>query len=594
MKKSIIFLLLFAAFNANAQESFFRGNNNYQAFAPTISATTVVSNISRYGASSGGTITNNGGAIIIASGICWSSISNTPTISDSKTTDGTGIGTFVSSLTGLTAGVTYHVRSYATNSVGTSYGTVQTFMTTSISPSISTPVLTTISPASSIGTTSAVVGGNVTDEGLTQVSARGIVYGTTAGSSTYTVTTGSGAGTFTTTLTGLTAGTRYFVRSFATNVQGTAYGAEINFTTLTRPTVSVTATITSITGSTATGGGTISADGGASVLARGLVWGTTSGASTFSTTTGAGTGTYTSSLNSLSNGTTYFVRAFATNSVGTSYGPEISFATPSTATMSSTITSTITSASAVLGGALSSTGNATTTVGILYSTASNFGTYSTTTINTNASVGTYTTSVTGLTQLTTYFAKTYATNIVGTTYGPTINFTTPVAPIAVGDFYGGGMVFYIFQPADQGYVANETHGLIAATVDQSTGIRWYNSNRGNETTGATATAIGTGKSNTDKIINVQQGSLSWYAAGVARDYKGGGYTDWYLPSRDEIILLWQQRSRFSGFSTGYYWTSSESSLEDAWFFIFLDGTNYPCCGGSKKYSYNSVRAIRKF
>ena len=592
--KKLFILVLFAAFNANAQESFFKGNNNYQAFAPTISATTVASNISRYGASSGGTITNNGGAIITASGICWSSISNTPTISDSKTTDGTGIGTFVSSLTGLTAGVTYHVRSYATNSVGTSYGTVQTFMTTSISPSISTPVLTTISPASSIGTTSAVVGGNITDEGLTQVSARGIVYGTTAGSSTYTVTTGSGAGTFTTTLTGLTAGTRYFVRSFATNVQGTAYGAEINFTTLTTPTVSVTATITSITGSTATGGGTISADGGASVTARGLVWGTTSGASTFSTTTGAGTGTYTSSLNSLSNGTTYFVRAFATNSVGTSYGPEISFATPSTATMSSTITSTITSASAVLGGALSSTGNATTTVGILYSTASNFGTYSTTTINTNASVGTYTTTITGLTQLTTYYAKAYATNTAGTTYGPTIIFTTPVAPIAVGDSYGGGKVFYIFQPADQGYVANETHGLIAATVDQSTGIRWNNSNRGNEITGATATAIGTGKSNTDKIINVQQGSLSWYAAGVARDYKGGGYNDWYLPSRDELNLLYTQKVMVGGFSNAYYWTSTETSIGDAHFTIFFNGTNYPCCEGSQKYYYNSVRAIRKF
>ena len=594
MKKSIIFLLLFAAFNANAQESFFRGNNNYQAFAPTISATTVVSNISRYGASSGGTITNNGGAIITASGICWSSISNTPTISDSKTTDGTGIGTFTSSLNGLTAGVTYHVRSYATNSVGTSYGTVQTFMTSSISPSISTPVLTTISPASSIGTTSAVVGGNVTDEGLTQVSARGIVYGTTAGSSTYTVTTGSGAGTFTTTLTGLTAGTRYFVRSFATNVQGTAYGAEINFTTLTRPTVSVTATITSITGSTATGGGTISADGGASVLARGLVWGTTSGSSTFSTTTGSGTGTYTSSLNSLSNGTTYFVRAFATNSVGTSYGPELSFATPSTATMSSTITSTITSSTAVLGGFLSSTGNATTTVGIMYSTASNFGTYSTTTINTNASAGTYTTSISGLSAVTTYYAKAYATNTAGTTYGPTISFTTPVAPIAVGDSYGGGKVFYIFQPADQGYVANETHGLIAATVDQSTGIRWYNSNRGNETTGATATAIGTGKSNTDKIINVQQGSLNWYAAGVARDYKGGGYTDWYLPSRDELNLLYTQKVMVGGFSNAYYWTSTETSIGDAHFTIFFNGTNYPCCEGSQKYYYNSVRAIRKF
>ena len=603
--KKLFILVLFAAFNANAQESFFKGNNNYQAFAPTISATTVASNISRYGASSGGTITNNGGAIITASGICWSSISNTPTISDSKTTDGTGIGTFVSSLTGLTAGVTYHVRSYATNSVGTSYGTVQTFMTTSISPSISTPVLTTISPASSIGTTSAVVGGNITDEGLTQVSARGIVYGTTAGSSTYTVTTGSGAGTFTTTLTGLTAGTRYFVRSFATNVQGTAYGAEINFTTLTTPTVSVTATITSITGSTATGGGTISADGGASVTARGLVWGTTSGASTFSTTTGAGTGTYTSSLNSLSNGTTYFVRAFATNSVGTSYGPEISFATPSTATMSSTITSTITSASAVLGGALSSTGNATTTVGILYSTASNFGTYSTTTINTNASVGTYTTTITGLTQLTTYFAKTYATNIVGTTYGPTINFTTPVAPIAVGDFYGGGVVFYILQPGDNGYVNGETHGLIAVKTNVLPDERntsgtpnpvLYNqvALNGNAITGAQNDGTLIGRSNTAAII-ANQGAGT-YVFKYVNSTPISGYSDWYVPSKTELILF--RNFLFSGLANispgsrfredrvgAYLWVNNSDATNKYAWGNYVSSTQVSASSQSAAYRY---------
>jgi hypothetical protein len=295
----------------------------------------------------------------------------------------------------------------------------------------------------------------------------------------------------------------------------------------------------------------------------------------------------------LSIATNYFVRAFATNSAGTVYGPEVQFSTPSTATVASTITSTITSSTAILGGVLSSTGGATTTIGIMYSTASNFGTFSTTSINTNAVAGTYTTTISGLSAVTTYYAKAYATNTAGTTYGPTISFTTPVAPIAVGASYGGGKVFYIFKSGDLGYVANETHGLIAATVDQSSGIVWYNSINGNQTTGATGTAIGTGKSNTDKILFVQ-GTPASYAAGLARAYRGGDYTDWYLPSRDELNLLYTQKVMVGGFTTAYYWTSTETSTNDAHFTIFFNGTNYPCCEGSQKYYTNSVRAIRTF
>jgi len=275
----------------------------------------------------------------------------------------------------------------------------------------------------------------------------------------------------------------------------------------------------------------------------------------------------------------------------------VGFIKPLAPTISSTTSGTITSSSAILGGVLGSTGGATTSFGVIYSTSSTFTspTPTTATINSNASAGTYTTTITGLSATTTYYVKAFATNTVGTRYGPTINFTTPVAPIAVGDSYGGGKVFYIFQPSDVGYyVANETHGLIAATVDQSTGIRWYNQNKGNQTTGATGTAIGTGKSNTDKILYVQEGSSSWYAAGVARLYNGGGYNDWYLPSRDELNLLYTQKVMVGGFSDGYYWTSTETAIGDAHFTIFSNGTNYPCCEGSQKYYNNSVRAIRKF
>lgn len=138
MKKLIIFFLFFAAFIANAQESFFRGNNNYVGpviLTPNLSATSAASSITLTTASSGGSISDNGGAPITASGICWSSTSSTPTLLDSKTTDGPlSVGTFSSSLAGLTAGVTYNVRAYATNSKGTGYGPVMTFTTLATPP----------------------------------------------------------------------------------------------------------------------------------------------------------------------------------------------------------------------------------------------------------------------------------------------------------------------------------------------------------------------------------------------------------------------------------------------------------------------------
>ena len=562
---------------------------------PVLASTTSATSITSSSAILGGNVTDEGATQVSVRGLVYGTTTGASTFS---VTVGSGAGTFTGTITGLAQGTTYFVRSFATNVQGTSYG-AETSFTTQTTPTVSVTATPT-----SLTTTSAVGGGTISSTGGATITTSGLVWGASTNPeitlSTKT-TNGATSGTFTSSITGLTQGTTYYVRAYATNYLGTSYGPNITFTTLTTPIVSATATVTSITGTSATGGGTISSDGGTTVTSRGLVWGTTSGATTFSVSSGTGTGTYTIGLTGLSIATNYFVRAFATNSVGTVYGPEVSFATPNTATVASTITSTITSSTAILGGMLSSTGGATTTIGIMYSTSSTFGTSTSTIINANASAGTYTTSISGLSAVTTYYAKAYATNTAGTTYGPTISFATPVAPIAVGDSYGGGKVFYIFQPADVGfYVANETHGLIAATVDQSTGIRWYNSNRGNEITGATATAIGTGKSNTDKIITVQGGSLSWYAAGVARDYKGGGYTDWYLPSRDELNLLYTQKVMVGGFTSSggapyVYFSSTETSFEDAHFTIFENGTNYACCTYSKKYTTtNKVRAIRKF
>ena len=169
--------------------------------------------------------------------------------------------------------------------------------------------------------------------------------------------------------------------------------------------------------------------------------------------------------------------------------------------------------------------------------------------------------------------------------------------IRVGDFYGGGVVFYIFESGDTGYIAGETHGLIAAVEDQSSGIQWYNGSY--VTTGATGTAVGTGADNTTTIISVQGATETSYAAGLARAYTGGGYTDWFLPSKDELNKMYTNRATInttaaansgSDFANNYYWSSSEIDNYFAWFQNFNDGAQSYF---NKDPTYD-VRAVRAF
>ncbi|MDD4148795.1 MAG: GEVED domain-containing protein, partial [Bacteroidales bacterium] len=202
---------------------------------PTLAATTAASSISGSGASSGGNVTSagTGGCTVTARGVCWSTSSG-PTIANSKTSDGTGTGSFTSSITGLTANTTFYVRSYTTNGFGTGYGAEISF--TTAAPCTTVPVLAATTAATSITSSGASSGGNVTSAGTggCTVTARGVCWGTSAnptlGAGNYT-TDGTGTGTFTSTITGLFGNTLYYVRSYATNGNGTGYGAQISFTT---------------------------------------------------------------------------------------------------------------------------------------------------------------------------------------------------------------------------------------------------------------------------------------------------------------------------------------------------------------------------
>jgi hypothetical protein len=205
----------------------FQGAWYYSADTTPTVTTTSPSNFTPTTASSGGDVTADGGDPVTARGVCWSTSAD-PTTADSHTTDGTGTGTFTSSITGLSPGTLYHVRAYATNSVGTSYGDDLTFTTDT-----TTPTVTTTSP-SDITPTTASSGGDVTTDGGDPVTARGVCWSTSPDPTTADdhTTDGTGTGAFTSSITGLTSNTTYHVRAYATNSVGTSYGADREFTTL--------------------------------------------------------------------------------------------------------------------------------------------------------------------------------------------------------------------------------------------------------------------------------------------------------------------------------------------------------------------------
>lgn len=414
MKK--IFAFLFVAFFYSCD-----GDDDITIALPTLS-TLEISQLTDTSALSGGEITSDGGGTIISRGLCYSTSSN-PTIEDNVVSNASGTGRFITSMTGLTEGVAYYARAYATNGAGTAYGNEIVFTTIEFTA----PVLVT-SEVSLITQTTAISGGEITSDGGLPITGRGICYDTSPSPTVLNgISTGNDQVNFIANLSELTAGTTYYVRAFASNSAGTSYGNEITFSTLpvTKPVLSTT-DITSITAYSATSGGEISSDGGGLILERGICWSTT-GEPTINDsriTAGSGSAPFEIELTGLAKTTTYYVRAYATNSAGTAYGVEKSFTTLS---------------------------------------------------------------------------------------------------IAVGDVYQGGIIFYIDPTGD--------HGLIVADSDLGSSMPWgcpY-------VDVSTSAAVGAGKQNTINILATC--SEAGIAAKACSDLVANGYDDWFLPSIDDLQLI---------------------------------------------------------
>jgi uncharacterized protein (TIGR02145 family) len=559
---------------------------------PAITTTSATS-ITSSGASSGGNITSDGGASITAKGVCWSTSAN-PTTSDQKTIDGTGTGSFTSTVTGLTAGTTYYVRAYATNSVGTAYGDDVTFVTSSAT-------LTDIDG----NTYNTIVIGTQTwmAENLKTTKYRnGDLIGTTTP----------------TTLDIQGESTPKYEWAYSGNESNVAtYGRLYTWHTVTDnrivcptgwhvPTDADWTTLTDFLGGLNLAGGKLKETGtthwsdpntgatnesGFSALPGGQRY-------NFGTFGNMGSyGRWWSSTEASITTGYYRSMSFNDNLVYSySYVKQSGFSVrciqgegqvlPAITTTSAT---SITSSGASSGGNIISDGGASITAkGVCWSTNPN-PTIGDPKTSDGTGTGPFTSSITGLASGTTYHVRAYATNSVGTTYGNDMVFIA----ISIGDNYLGGKVAYILQSGDPGYISGETHGLIATPSDQSTGIQWYN--------GVWIACdvidfvLGTGNANTNAIVTVQ--GAGSYAAQICYDLVLGGYSDWYLPSRDELNKLYLNKAVIGGFASNLYWSSSEDprgypySAQNACGQNFSDGTQ-DCTYSKAAIIY--VRAVRAF
>lgn len=344
-----------------------------------------------------------------------------------------------------------------------------------------------------------------------------------------------------------------------------------------------TSPASNITTTSVQSGGTISSDGGASVSARGVCYSFLPSPTIIDgkTTDGTGTGSFISTMTGLVVNQGYYIRAYATNSKGTGYGNEIYVVTSGVPTLN-TLPVTVSNYKWIGGGNnISSSAATVTEKGICWGTSPN-----PTIANNKTSDGTGTNSYTSRiipSINTTYYVRAYATNSFGTGYGNEVSFTTG---ISIGLSHGGGIIFDVD--------GSGQHGLIAATTDQSTAAPWAPGSLFTTITNASSST--NGSANTTQIITVY-GNSGTYAAKLCRDYRGGNFADWFLPSNDQLFKLSGYQDVVGGFPTPCvlctfnYWSSTEYDYFRAWNQNFNYGSSF---NNPQKNQLNYVRAVRAF
>lgn len=464
----------------------------------------------------GGNITENGGFAVNERGICYSSTNSEPSITDGKLSGGSGNGTFTVTISELTPNTLYHIRAYATNSIGTTYGNVVSVTTKDGVANVSTRDIVNITALTATG------GVSVTDAGGATLKSCGICWSTAQNPtiSDSHVEGGTQLGTYSCNMTELTPNTTYYVRAYATTDVTIAYSNQVSFKTASGLPILTTATTTA-TSKTISSGGNITSDGGYTITKRGVCYSTTNSNPTIAdgfVTNGTGTGAYTCTITNLSVSTTYYVCAFATNSIGTSYGSVQVITTGNGLPIVNTTNpgDNITYTSITTGGqVVSDEGFAVTARGVVYSTLPYPTIETADKVISGSGVGYYTSQITGVTPAkVSYYVRAFATNANGTAYGEQI---------------------MVIHPDKVKYDNFPT--IVYA------GYRYH--------------------------IYEDMGKATWDIANqTCEELTFAGYDDWYLPDRYELYAMYE------AVIDGWYFDRS-SAYGNHWYSDYWTSTVYP-------------------
>jgi len=526
-----------------------------------------------------------------------------------------GNGDFAVLVTGLKAETLYSFVAFAKNSETTTLGLTKTFTTKEYTlPEVITDKI------KNVFINTCQVAGIVGYDGGKPVIERGFCYSFRPNPTVQDgkVITGKGEGPFDNYIPGLNEHTTYYVKSYAINELGISYGEELSFTTYDfSPPVVSSIQVNEVTSTTANFQGEVFDTGGTEITARGFLL-----CSSAEDLTGCqkfeipgGLGAFKLVVNKMKTNVTYYMRAFATNKKGTAYGTAIPFTTgdytyPTIKTVSVTNTTSI---SAILTGTVSDEGNTSVTEkGFCVSIVPN------PTINNlkfpvGIGKGSYTYFLAELVPNKTYYVVAYAINTKGIIYGNPIKFTTPplivaapdpttmptdpkapvVTNLKIGDYYQGGIITYFFKEYDPGYIKGEQHGFVVSPEDIAKSAYWGCA--GLTIPGADRNEVGYGKANSNDILRSCGTSNS--AARLCANYTYDGFSDWSLPSKDELNQIYLQADKIGGIDkTDLYWSSTEyqgTTILDqtiAWLQLFIDGTYRE----ARKNELYRVRAIHYF